>query len=105
MNVYQWCPIFRIAMTMSQNKVKCDVLFIQDRFAIPVAIQYVVGEKLLRKAYIVKYSFLTMNQESKFWTRYLDRDDWSAYDEDIINIVQRARSSPGTFIYLKHEAA
>ena len=105
MYVNQWCPIAKIAMTMWQNKLKSDVQSIQDRFAIPIAIQYFAGDKLPRKAYTVKFSFLTMNQESKFWTRHLDRDELSAYGEDIINIMQRARNSPGTFIYLEHEAA
>ena len=35
----------------------------------------------------------------------LDRDDLSAYGEDIINIMQRARDNTGHFIYLTHEAA
>ena len=46
-----------------------------------------------------------MNHEFKSWTSHLDRDELSAYGEDIINIMQRARISPGTFIYLEHEAA
>ena len=90
---------------MWQNKVKSDMQSIQDRFAMPVAIQYFAGDKLPRKVYTVKFSFLTMNHESKIWTRHLDRDDFSTYGEDIINIMQRAGNNPGTFIYLKHKAA
>ena len=52
-----------------------------------------------------EYSFLTINYESKFLTRYLDRNELSAYDEDIINIMQRAQDSPRNFIYFKHNAA
>ena len=37
MYVNQWCLIAKIGMTMWQNKVKSDVQFIQDRFAIPIA--------------------------------------------------------------------
>ena len=44
------------------------------------------------------------NHESKFWTRHLD-SDLSANGEDIINVMQRARNSPGNFIYVTHEAA
>ena len=105
MYVNQWCPIAKIAMTMWQNKLKSDVQSIQDRFAIPIVIQYFAGDKLPRKAYTEKFSFLTMNHESKFWTRHIDRDDLSAYGEDIINIMQRARDSTGNFIYLTHGAA
>ena len=66
MYVNQWCQIAKIAMTIQQNKIKSDVQSIQDRFAIPFAIQYYSGNKLSRKAYTVKSSFLTMNDESKF---------------------------------------
>ena len=103
--VNQWCPIARIAMTMWQNTVKKDVQSIQDRFAIPIAIKYFDGVKVPRKAYTVKFSFLTMNHESKFWIRQLDRDDLRKYGQDIINIMTRAKNNPGTFIYLSHEAA
>ena len=78
---------------------------IQDRCAIPIAIQYFTGDMLPRKAYLVKFLFLIMKYKSKFWTRHLDRGDLSEYGEDIINIMQRARNSPGTFIYLTHESA
>ena len=52
---------------------------IQDRFVIPSVIQYFAGDKIPRKAYTVKLSFLTMNHESKFWTINLDRDELGAY--------------------------
>ena len=60
----QWCPSAKIAMTMWQNKVKSDMYSIQDRFAISIAIQYFAGDKLPRKTYTVKFSFLTPNHES-----------------------------------------
>ena len=87
MYVNQWYPISKTALTMWQNKVKRAAQFIQDGFAIPIAIQYYAGDKLPRKAYTVKFSFLTMNHKSKFWTRHLDRDELSVYGEDIINIM------------------
>ena len=62
----QWCQIAKIAMTMWQNKVKSDIQSIQDRFPIPIAIQYFAGDKLPTKVYTVKFLFLTLNQESKF---------------------------------------
>ena len=105
MYVNQWCPIAKIAMTMWQNKVESDVQSIQDRYAIPIGIEYFAGDKLPRKAYRVKFSFLTMNHESKKWIRHLDRDELSGYGQDIINIMNRAKDSPGEFIYLTHEAA
>ena len=105
MYVNQWRPIAKIAMTMCQNKVKNDVQSIQDRFAIPVVIQYYTRDKPPRKAYTVKFLFPRMNHESKFWTRHLDRNDLSAYGEDIINIIQKVRDNPGNFIYLTYEAA
>ena len=49
-------------MTMWQNKVKSDVQSIQDRFAIPVAIQYYAGDKLPREAY--KIEIIVSNNES-----------------------------------------
>ena len=44
--------------------MKSDVQSIQDRYAIPIAIQYFAGDKIPRKACTVKFSFLTMNHES-----------------------------------------
>ena len=85
--------------------MKSDVQSIQDRFAIPIAIKYFDGVKVPRKAYTVKFSYLTMNHESKNWIRQLDRDDLRIYGQDIVNIMQRAKNNPGTFIYLSHEAA
>ena len=49
MYVNQLCPIAKIAMTMWKNKVKYDMQSIQDRFAIPIAIQYLQETSVLER--------------------------------------------------------
>ena len=103
MYMNQWCPIAKIAMTMWQNNLKSDVQSFLDRFAIPIAIQYYTGNKLPKDAHTMKFLFLIMSHESKFWTRHLGRDKLREYGEYVIDVMQRAQEDPGKSIYITHE--
>ena len=106
MFVNQWCKIADLAMPLWQKKLRNDEQIIQDRFAIPVAIKYFEGVKQprTRKAYCVKFSFLTMNDESKCWYKTLDWYELKTYGQDIENTAKYACENPGKLIHLSHEA-
>ena len=46
-----------------------------------------------------------MNNESKYWTRYLKRNEWKVWRQDIVDVMQRSKEDPGKHIYLSREAA
>ena len=92
---------------MWQNKIANDQKTIYDLFAVPIAIKYCSETRKIKSSkapYLIKFSFLTMEGQTKCSQRYLDFESLKEHGTDVENQARMAKEKPDILFKISHEA-
>ena len=103
----EWTPIAKLAMPMWKNKIAKDQKTIYDLFAVPMVLRYCSDTRKVKRSkapYLIKFSFLTLEGNTKCSQRYLDFESLKEHGTDVEHQALMAKDTPDTWFEFLHEA-